>query len=635
MKANQTLWSDSYLENFAKNTLTNTPQLHYWFNDPKTGALKISEEIFFTEFMPALGIHNIDFGMDKNGISSTTLVFKRGNRCQEIEGETILSVIKKINLHLGKLGSKLNVLVVKKKVLSPSSLDSIESIYDMKPLLADKDNAYFFFTNGWIEINKNGVSKIKTYGEIPDGYFVWNRNIIPQEWHEVETKAVLEAQSQFLIKESKHPITKEDLSKNEVGDLYKAYEEKIKNFNGVEPDTHYRDFITNLSRTSFAKQEINEETLNRLKLAIGYLCHSYNMPSSRKAVVAVEKFYAGMDRNSADGGTGKSILFKSLRNQYGGLLNYVECNGKEFIKNRHDSFTYAEVQHSTQLVHFADAQSQTFDTERLFNQITDDFSVRKRGGILFTIPSTNAPKLCVSSNAPLKGTGTSFDRRQFIVEVGGYYRDLLENHNITPFTHHGNKHIADIEWDSNDWIEYYRFIFECIQLYLSQPNGLPHTRGSAEYDYRKLVEETDSEDMSEWLVEKVKEYQDIGGEFFVEQFYGDCRKANPQETKRIKNNRTLWNYLVLAGRVENLDFVLDKYRLTKPRYDKWVKAGLQHWQDRNGRVKKEGDKIQFFVFHKKNVKSVIPVVVPPTLSTSGSTSTKTTTSTKVKTKSKN
>ncbi len=238
--------------------------------------------------------------------------------------------------------------------------------------------------------------------------------------------------------------------------------------------------------------------------------------------------------------------------------------------------------------------------------------MRKKGGNLFTIPSTNSPKVCISSNAPLKGNGSTYERRQFIIEIGGFYRELLQN-NVFPNQLHGGKHIATDDCENEDWIEYYRFIFECLQHYLSQPNGLPFIGGSAEYDYRKLVEETDSEDMSEWLVERVVEMVESGEqEFFVEQFYEDCRKANPQETKRIKNNRTLWNYLVQAGKVEKLDFVLDKKRLTKKTYPNWVKAGLQYWQDRNGRVKKEGDKIQFFVFHKQIVKPSVPIELPTT-----------------------
>ena len=47
----------------------------------------------------------------------------------------------------------------------------------------------------------------------------------------------------------------------------------------------------------------------------------------------------------------------------------------------------------------------------------------------------------------------------------------MEQENLTPNQYHGNKHIAsNDEWEVEDWVEYYRFIFECIQLYLTQPN---------------------------------------------------------------------------------------------------------------------------------------------------------------------
>ena len=136
-------------------------------------------------------------------------------------------------------------------MLTKSYLDSVEVTYDLKPLVATKDTAYFCFTNGWIEITKNEISKIKPYGEIPDGYFVWNRSIIPQEWKEVETKATLEAQLQLIMKENKHPITKEKIDIRVAGDLMTELEKKINNFKGEEPETHFRDFVTNLSRTSY------------------------------------------------------------------------------------------------------------------------------------------------------------------------------------------------------------------------------------------------------------------------------------------------------------------------------------------------------------------------------------------------
>ena len=601
LNPHSTLWNDDFLIDFAKNKFLKDQNLHYWFNDPKSGDLKISKRNFITKFLPALGVFNIDFGLNNDGTNSSTLVFKRGTRCQEIDADTLYAVVKKINYELKVLGDELNFLIGDSKVFAKSNLDSIKSLYELLPLTDTRHSAYRFFQNGWIEITKDSISDLKSYEVIPDGYFVWNSQIIPHDYKVVETKASLLRKRDMVMKQQIHPITGQKLKGlNEISSACGEIDKKLKTLSIVEPPTHYRDFITNLSKDR--NRVVCEDTLDRLKLAIGYLCHGYNIPSNRKAVVAVERFHAGMDRNSAMGGTGKSIFFKTLK----GLVNYVELNGKEFTKNRQDPFTYSPVQFSTQLVHFADADSKYFHTERLFNQISDDFSVRKRGGILFSIPSDNAPKVCVSSNNPLKGTGTSYDRRQFIVEIGGFYRDLMEQENQTPNQFHGNKHIASPEWDEADWVEYFRFIFECLQLYLTQPNGLPHTRGTADYDYRKLVEETDSEDMSDWLIEKVQDFQSKGEVIFAEKFYDDCRKANPQETKN-KTGRCLFNYLVLAGNVEGLNFKLEKFRLTKTRYKEWVKAGLEFWQDRNGVCKKQDDKVQVVSFSKKVVQQVIPV----------------------------
>ena len=67
-----------------------------------------------------------------------------------------------------------------------------------------------------------------------------------------------------------------------------------------------------------------------------------------------------------------------------------------------------------------------------------------------------------------------------------------------------------------------------------------------------------------------------------------------------------------CGRVEQLDFKLDKKRLNKKTYPNWEKAGLKYWQDRNGNVKNIGDKIQYFVCHKQIVKPVVPIELPTT-----------------------
>ena len=592
----KTLWSDDYLENFALAEFSNNPSIHYWDVCPKTGNplwnQKFSKRYFLTKFLPALGVFNIDLGND-----SSVLVFKRGNRCHEIEGGTLLSVLKKVNSHLGGLGDELNYFIGNYKCLTKSALDTIKSLYDLQPLKDTRYKSYRFFMNGWIEITKDGISEIKNYGDIPDGYFVWNSNIIPHEYRVYETKESLEKTLHFIQTQQINPITKEKISKNEVVRLFQEYRKKIKNFNGIQPPTHYKDFIHNLSRNH--KDEIDEDTLTRLKLAIGYLIHGFNIEGNRKAIIAVERFNVGMDLDASNGGTGKSVLFKTLRK----LLNYVEINGKDFTKTSNDKFAFAEVKYSTELVHMCDAKTKTFDSERLFNQITDNFHIRRSGQDPFSINAEDAPKICISSNAPMRGSGDSFDRRQFIVEVGGFYRDQRDKYGLTPNQIHGNKHLCSEEWDDEDWTEFFRFAFECVQFYLSQDNGLPQVNGSSDYEYRKLVEETDDWDMSDWLIEKVDEYEDKGGIHFSEVFYREFRELFPEQTKKYRDDKKLLIFLRLASKVRGFNLSSDKSRLTHKQkdclWDRWVNEGMEFVKSKQGKIRKKDDKVATFELEKK------------------------------------
>ena len=593
----KTLWTDDYLENFALNEFVKNPLIHYWEDCPKTGNplwnTKFSKRYFLTKFLPALGVFNIDLGND-----NSVLVFMRGNRCHEISPKTLLSVCKKVNYHLGDLGQELNYFIVNYKCLSEPTLETIKSLYDLKPLKDKRHIAYRFFMNGWIEITKDGISDLKQYGEIPDGYFVWNSSIIPHEYLVYETKQSLEDKLHFIQTEQLHPITKEKITKNQVVHFFQKYRKKIENFTGIQPPTHYRDFIHNLSRNH--KGAIDDDTLTRLKLAIGYLIHGYHIEGNRKAVVAVERFNIGMDLDSSNGGTGKSVLFKTLK----GLVNYVEVNGKDFTKSSQDKFAFAKVNHSTELVHMCDAKTKTFDVERLFNQITDEFHIRRSGQDPFSISAENAPKICVSSNSPLVGSGSSFNRRQFIVEIGGFYRDKAEKEGLLPNRIHGNKHLCSDEWEQEDWTEFYRFVFECLQFYLSQPNGLPQGNGSSDYEYRKLVEETDDWDMSDWLIEKIDEYEDKGGTHFAEIFYRDFRKVFPDQTKKFKDDKKLLILLRLAANVRGMNLASKKDGLSHKQKDglwhKWVDEGMEFVPNRMGKIRKKNDKVGTFTLEKKS-----------------------------------
>ena len=60
-------------------------------------------------------------------------------------------------------------------------------------------------------------------------------------------------------------------------------------------------------------------------------------------------------------------------------------------------------------------------------------------------------------------------------------------------------------------------------------------------------------------------------------------------------------------------------RLTKTRLKEWVKAGLEFWEDRNGKCKKLDDKVQVLDFSKKVVQEVVPISTPEKETTSAPT----------------
>ena len=91
--------------------------------------------------------------------------------------------------------------------------------------------------------------------------------------------------------------------------LIKEWTAKVEEQKNTPRDTHYRDFVTNLAMTT--EGDICPITLERLKLAIGYLCHRHHFADKRKWVEIVDRDF-DVSRKRADGGNGKSVLIKSL-----------------------------------------------------------------------------------------------------------------------------------------------------------------------------------------------------------------------------------------------------------------------------------------------------------------------------------
>jgi len=185
---------------------------------------------------------------------------------------------------------------------------------------------------------------------------------------------------------------------------------------------------------------------------LGYLIHNYKNPAYSPAVILNDEVIS----DHPEGGTGKGLLLKAVE-QY---LKTVVIEGKTFTFDK--SFVYQRVNSDTKLISFQDV-NKSFDFERLFSVLTDGINVEKKGLAEVHYSFQDTPKIVITTNYAIRGSGNSHERRRHELEIAQYY-----NKNKTPFDEFGKMMFHD--WSENDFKEFDAFMFECCQFYLK--NGL-------------------------------------------------------------------------------------------------------------------------------------------------------------------
>lgn len=590
------LWNDEYLKSFAKTLALPACEYVFWeidTSDELVDFKKHNIRKMVTKFFPALGVWNLVLGDDANGVPTQTLVFLRDNRCEQIDKNILRVITNKVFSYLGSLGDDIKAQFHSgTNPFSDDFISIIPDMYDKQPIADTCNSAYRFFQNGWVEIASEGVSDLRPYTMLETDDFIWNSSVIARDYQVLETKELMDKHFQSISVDGVHPVTGEYLSSEDRKVLHKEYQQKIDDFHQDASPTHFKDFVENLARDEDG--DIDAEALERLELAIGYLCHRHHKPHERKFVLLVDKFSDGLS-NKSNGGSGKSLLVKSL----GKLMNLTELDGRSFKKGKDDMAAFAPVTPATEICHIDDA-AKGFPAECLFTRVTGNFHIRRLYQSPFSIEASKAPKIVCTSNFPFEGDGNSYRRREFIVEVSNFYRLRSEFAQQTPFHIHGNKQIAEDGggWDARDWSEYYKYVFGCISKYISK--GLPASGGESDaYKRAKLVEMVGSSDLLDYLLVRLDEYAEHGQEVFVERFYKDVLTAFPEETQYIPKSN-LFHYLVAAGNLSGKypnQFKggnLEKQRLTEERWNRWVAEGMLDWKDKNGNIKCREDRVQVF-----------------------------------------
>tara|TARA_R110002051_G_scaffold324910_1_gene424547 strand:+ start:2033 stop:4387 length:2355 start_codon:yes stop_codon:yes gene_type:complete len=211
-------------------------------------------------------------------------------------------------------------------------------------------------------------------------------------------------------------------------------------------DGEFKTFIWKLSGE-------DKERYYTLKSVIGYLMHSFQSESKPKSIIFNDQM---MSDDIPNGGSGKGLIHKAI----GHIKNIVIEDGKKFDSK--NQFAYQKINSDTQILLLDDVPKH-FNFENLFSIITEGITVEKKGKDAFQIPFEESPKISITTNYTVNGSGASFSRRVFEVEICNFF-----NENYTPEMEFGHQFFSD--WDNEEWQKFDNYMARNVQFFLK--NGL-------------------------------------------------------------------------------------------------------------------------------------------------------------------
>ena len=590
------LWTDKALMPVASNMDNHA----FWYWTDK-GALCIDRHSLLRKFLPALGIKRLPMDVDAKGSITYISAFIFDNKVQQVDGDVIQNIVERClelwdEMTGGEVGDEvITKLGLSADIFEKKGLKVIPKAKGTEFLQDNASTAYVVFQNGFLEITADGVSPLQSHNDLPSNKHIWTNHIILRDY---VTRGSVTQSLDAAIASGTDNTTGEYLSVDERKKRFHEGQEVLAEEQETPIDTHYLDFLRNLARDE--EGEVCEKNLTRIKLALGYLSHRYkNIETAKWVFVADRNIDAGGSK--ANGGNGKSILIKSLKN----FLSFEEIDGREF-GGKSDRFAFAGVTAATGICYFDDA-APNFDWKRLYSKTTGTFEVRVPYKAPFNIPFETAPKFAVTSNYPMPDDDPSTLRRHFQVEVSDFYKTQVEEYGIKPSAIHGHKSIAieDGGWNDYDWSHFYNTIASCIALYLKK--GLPVQAEESETFKRNRLSGSfpveNGMELLDYFISVLNAAADSGEEQFIEVFYKQTRAkfSFPDDT----TNGELWKMLKKVGVAYKLNpnnakgGTLKQMRLSDARKQSWIDAGMSDYLDENGNNPLEHDEPKVYVFTVK------------------------------------
>ena len=357
-----------------------------------------------------------------------------------------------------------------------------------------RESQYFYFDKLCWLITKNNVEEM--------GY----ENISHQIWEEQRRNCV----AKYLG----HPII-----------TFKKTDDETYTYTLTEEGKHchFLQFLINCSNFTWRKKtdEISEEEQNENRIhllsklcAIGYMLMEAKDANVARAVIGMDGKQSEV--GESNGRSGKSLIGELMRNVE--PISYIPGKNADIFK---DQFIWNDVQENTKLV-FIDDVLQNFNFEFLFPNITGDWSVNYKGGRRMTLPFDKSPKIYIATNHAIRGSGTSFTDRQWLLAFSDFYSDTHK-----PIDDFGEMFFT--EWDFDQWNPCWNMLASCVQLYLTF--GVIQAPGERLQD-RKLRQEI-GETFISWADEYFSDTSKIAVRIPKKDLYDSFCQYDPAQRKFI------------------------------------------------------------------------------------------------------
>lgn len=274
-------------------------------------------------------------------------------------------------------------------------------------------------------------------------------------------------------------------------------------------ESEFRTFLWHVSNKEMRKYK-------SIQSVMGYLMHSYKTRANNKAVILNDMVIS----DNPNGQSGKGLFCYAI----GQIKKVDSVDGKAHDFGK--TFNLQTVRLGCQVLVFDDVK-RNFAFENLFSLITEGITLEYKNQPAVKLPIEKSPKIVITTNYTIGGTGGSHEARKFEVEFSNYF-----NVNYTPEMEFG--HMFFDGWTKEEWSRFDNFAIRSIQVYLQ--HGLIKCDFD-NIDIKKYIREVGSE-FHEYTKdhdfitygERIKK-SELWNKFFEEfqdskKFYGDKRRKN-------------------------------------------------------------------------------------------------------------